>query len=135
MLRASMPCPASLRSWVRTSSSSSSVTTEPSLAIRPRTSTVSSSAASGSGLGQMIQPARPPGTKDRAIWSTWRKPWVVTSPTRAPLPSRIALVATVVPWKTSPTALRSMPAAAQAWSMPRRTPMDWSSGVDEVLAR
>jgi len=47
----------------------------------------------------------------------------------------MALVATVVPWKTSPTELRSMPAAAHAWSMPRRTPTDWSSGVEDVLAR
>ena len=28
-----------------------------------------------------------------------------------------------------------MPAAAHAWSMPRSTPTDWSSGVEEVLAR
>ena len=54
--------PVSVASWVRTSSSSSSRMTVPSLASRSSTSTVFSSAASGSGLGQMIQPASPPGT-------------------------------------------------------------------------
>ncbi len=127
--------PPSRASWVRTSSSSRSRMTVPSLARRPATSTVSSSAARGSGLGQMIQPARPPGTKERAIWSTWRKPWVVTSPTRAPLPSRIALVATVVPCRTWATSPSEMPAASQTWLMPCRTPTDWSAGVEAVLAR
>ncbi len=107
----------------------------PSLPIRSGTSTVFSSAASGSGLGQMIQPARPPGTNDRAICSTCRKPSVVTSPTVAPLPSRIALVATVVPCSTWAIALRSTPACAQTMSMPCSTPTDWSCGVEAVLAR
>ncbi len=97
---ASIPASRSRRSWARAASSSSARTTEPSLAIRPGTSTVFSRAASGSGFGQMIQPASPPGTNERAIWSTCRKPSVVTSPTVAPLPSRIALVATVVPCRT-----------------------------------
>ncbi len=83
----------------------------------------------------MIQPARPPGTNDRAICSTCRKPAVVTSPTRAPLPSRMALVAMVVPCSTSPISPAPTPAAAHTCSMPRSTPTDWSSGVDAVLAR
>ena len=41
------------------------------------------------------------------------EPSVVTRPTRAPLPSRIALVATVVPCSTSPMSSRLTPAAAQ----------------------
>ena len=78
-------------------------TSLPSAPTRSTASTVSCRSASGSGLGQMIQPASPPGTNDRAICSTCRKPWVVTRPTRAPLPSRIALVATVVPCSTCAT--------------------------------
>ena len=107
----------------------------PSLAIRSSTSTVFSSAASGSGLGQMIQPASPPGTKERAICSTCRKPFVVTSPTVAPLPSRIALVATVVPCSTWATSDSSIPAAAHTWPIPLSTPTAWSAGVEAVLAR
>ena len=64
---ASMPAPARRRSSARTRSSSRGTTSEPSAAIRPGTSTVCSSLASGSGFGQMIQPASPPGTYDRAI--------------------------------------------------------------------
>ena len=44
----------------------------PSAPMRSIASTVFSSAASGSGFGQIIQPPRPPGTKERAICSTWR---------------------------------------------------------------
>ena len=132
---ASASTPASFASWARTSSSSSSRITVPSLPIRSSTSTVFSSAASGSGLGQMIQPARPPGTKDRAICSTCRKPLVVTRPTVAPLPSRIALVATVVPCSTCATSASEISAASQTWLMPLSTPTDWSAGVDAVLAR
>ncbi len=130
-----MSRPTSLPSWARTSSSSSGRTTEPSLASRSSTSTVCSRSASGSGLGQMIQPASPPGTNERAICSTWRKPLVVTSPTVAPLPSRMALVATVVPCSTDVTSDRSMPASRQACSMPESTPIAWSAGVEAVLAR
>jgi hypothetical protein len=54
--------PDSVSSWVRTSASSSSRITVPSEAMRSSISTVFSSAASGSGFGQMIQPASPPGT-------------------------------------------------------------------------
>ena len=109
--------------------------TSPSAPIRSTASTVCSSAASGSGFGQMIQPASPPGTNERAICSTCRNPAVVTRPTFAPLPSRIALVATVVPCSTWPTSASEVAAAAQAFSMPVSTPTDWSWGVEGVLAR
>ena len=56
----------------RTLSSSSGRSTSPRAPTRSATSTVCSRAASGSGLGQMIQPARPPGTNDRATWRTCR---------------------------------------------------------------
>ena len=83
----------------------------------------------------MIQPASPPGTNERAICSTCRKPFVVTSPTVAPLPSRIALVATVVPCSTCATSLMSMPASAQTRPIPVSTPTAWSAGVEAVFAR
>jgi len=41
------------------------------------------------------------GIRSVRISSTSRKPLVVISPTRAPLCSRIALEATVVPWRIS----------------------------------
>ena len=103
--------------------------------MRSSISTVFSSAASGSGFGQMIHPARPPGTYERAICSTCRKPLVVTSPTVAPLPSRIAFVATVVPCSTCATSDRAMPASSQTFPMPASTPTAWSAGVDAVFAR
>ena len=59
---ASASIPVSFASCARTSASSSSRITVPSEAMRSSTSTVFSSAARGSGLGQMIQPASPPGT-------------------------------------------------------------------------
>src|SRR5690348_597676 len=130
-----MPASRSERSLARMSSSSSGMITSPSAPIRSTASTVCSRAASGSGFGQMIQPARPPGTNERAICRTCRNPAVVTRPTRAPLPSRIALVATVVPCRTWPIASTEVEAAAQTFSMPVSTPTDWSCGVDWVLAR
>jgi hypothetical protein len=132
---ASASTPTSFASWARTSASSSGRITRPSDAMRWSTSTVFSSAASGSGFGQMIQPASPPGTNERAICRTCRKPFVVTSPTVAPLPSRIALVATVVPCSTWATSESAMPASAHTLPMPLRTPTDWSEGVEAVFAR
>ncbi len=124
MASASMPFAFSRRSCTLVACSSSGVITEPSLAIRSGTSMVFSSAASGSGLGQMIQPARPPGTNDRAICSTCRNPAVVTRPTLAPLPSRIAFVPMVVPCSTSPMSPCAIPAIWQTFSMPCSTPTD-----------
>ncbi len=48
----------------------------------------------------MIQPASGPGVCERARCRICPKPWVVIRPTRAPLDSSTALVATVVPWTT-----------------------------------
>jgi hypothetical protein len=47
-------------------------TSLPNASVRPLISTVSSSLASGSGLGHTIHPASPPGTKLRAICMIWR---------------------------------------------------------------
>ncbi len=121
---ASMPPFRSRRSCAPIASSSSGVTTDPSEPIRSSASTVSSSGASGSGLGQMIHPASPPGTKDRAICRICRNPLVVTRPTLAPLPSRIAFVAIVVPCRIAPTWSSVMPASWQTFSMPLSTPTD-----------
>src|SRR6202008_4783945 len=67
-------------------------------------SRVPASEAGGSGLTMMIQPASGPGVCERARWRIWPKPWVVIRPTRAPLDSSTALVATAVPWTTLPRA-------------------------------
>ena len=135
IVRASTPFAASRSSAARAPAASSGSTSSPPAPMRPTTSTVSCRSASGSGLGQMIQPASPPGTYDRAICSTWRNPSVVTRPTRAPLPSRIALVATVVPCSTCAISRGSTPAAAQTFARPLITPSAWSAGVEGVLAR
>src|SRR3712207_5201299 len=71
----------------------------------------------------------------RPIVSTWRKPRVVTSAVGAPLPSRIMLVATVVPWSTRPIAAAAPPARASARVTPVMKACDGSSGVLGVLAR
>ena len=52
-------------------------------------------------------------SRSRRSSSTSRKPAVVSSPVRAPARSRIALVATVVPWMTSRTARRVQLVAAE----------------------
>ena len=54
------------------------------------------------------------GMSWRPISMTWRKPAVVTRAVRAPLPSRIRLVATVVPCSTRPMAEGMAPAASRA---------------------
>jgi hypothetical protein len=82
--------------WARSTGS----TTSPRALIRSFASRVSSSAAGGSGLIMMIQPASGPGVCERARWRICLKPFVVISPTRAPFASRSAFVATVVPCMT-----------------------------------
>ena len=52
------------------------------------------------------------------ISSTSRKPLVVISPTRAPFCSRMALEATVVPWRISSMALPAMPASLKTSARP-----------------
>ena len=48
------------------------------------------------------------------ISSTSRKPLVVMSPTLAPLCSRMALEATVVPWRISSSAVGEMPVSRKS---------------------
>ena len=52
------------------------------------------------------------------ISSTSRKPLVVIRPTRAPFCSRMALEATVVPWRISSMALPAMPASLKTSARP-----------------
>src|SRR5258705_7027925 len=70
---------------------------------------------------------------------TSRCPEVVSMPTFAPLRSRRALVATVVPCTISPvsasSAARSVPSSAASRTRPSMTPMDGSAGVEADLAR
>src|SRR3977135_1236312 len=71
----------------------------------------------------------------RPIASTWRKPVVVTSAVRAPLSSRIMLVATVVPCSTRPSAGAARPASSRASRTPVRKAWLGSAGTLGVLAR
>src|SRR4029079_14248887 len=71
----------------------------------------------------------------RPMVSTWRKPAVVTSAAFAPLPSRIMLVATVVPCSTRFSAGAARPASSSASRMPVRKACEGSLGTDGVLAR
>src|SRR5579883_478503 len=71
----------------------------------------------------------------RPIVSTWRKPAVVTRAAFAPLPSRIMLVATVVPCSTRARAGAALPASSSASRMPVRKACDGSLGTLGVLAR
>jgi hypothetical protein len=87
------------------------------------------------GLGPDDPAGQPAGDERPGDLQDLPEPPVVTSPTMAPLPSRIALVATVVPCSTEATSDRPMPAAAQTCSMPYSTPMAWSAGVEAVFAR
>ena len=83
----------------------------------------------------MIQPASGPGVCERARCRICPKPWVVISPTRAPLDSSTALVATVVPWTTLARSAGAIPAASQILATPESTPCDGSDGVDGVFTR
>src|SRR6185295_7167714 len=71
----------------------------------------------------------------RPIASTWRKPAVVTRAVRAPLPSRIMLVATVVPCSTRPSVGAARPASSRASRTPARKAWLGSAGTLGVLAR
>src|SRR5258705_2905311 len=70
---------------------------------------------------------------------TSRCPAVVSIPTFAPLRSRRALVATVVPCTMRPVSAsspaRSVPSSAASRPRPSITPMDGSAGVEADLAR
>src|SRR5512134_2679013 len=71
----------------------------------------------------------------RPIASTWRKPLVVTRAVRAPLSSRIMLVATVVPCRTRPSVVAARPASSRARRTPARKAWLGSAGTLGVLAR
>src|SRR5476651_495705 len=71
----------------------------------------------------------------RPIVRTWRKPLVVTSAVRAPLSSRIMLVATVVPCSTRSSSGAAKPASASASRIPVRKACEGSPGTLGVLAR
>src|SRR5688572_25391612 len=118
-----------------TCSRSTASTGSPWALMRSIASRVSSSAAGGSGLTMMIQPASGPGVWERARWRICPKPCVVTSPTRAPFASSIAFVATVVPCMTKPRSPGSMPLSSQIRRTPTRTPSEGSAGVEGVFTR
>ena len=115
-------------------SMSSGRTTSPRAFMRSGMPRVSASEASGSGLSMTIQPNSGPGVQDFARWRVYSNPSVTSRPTRAPLPSRTALVATVVPCRISEMSDGVMPAFSQISFTPAATPIDWSCGVDGVLA-
>src|SRR6478752_3770308 len=71
----------------------------------------------------------------RPMVSTCRKPRVVTSAALAPLPSRIMLVATVVPCSTRGSDGAALPASSSARRMPVRKACEGSLGTLGVLAR
>src|SRR5829696_3646913 len=71
----------------------------------------------------------------RPIARTWRKPLVVTRAVRAPLSSRIMLVATVVPCRTRPSIVAARPASSKASRTPARKAWLGSAGTLGVLAR
>src|SRR5512132_3372557 len=70
----------------------------------------------------------------RPISSTYLKPAVVTSAVGGVLPSRMALVAVVVPWKTRRTSAGPRPASASTLRTAVMKPAERSSGVEGVLA-
>src|SRR5437016_270345 len=69
----------------------------------------------------------------RPMVSTWRKPAVVTRAVRAPLPSRIMLVATVVPCSTRPKAGAWRPASSKASRTPVRKAWLGSVGIGVAM--
>ncbi len=129
-----MPDPQTVSIAAVAASTSSARTTSPAAFTRSGMPRVSSREASGAGLSMTIQPNSGPGVQDFARCSVYSKPCVTRSPTRAPFPSRTALVATVVPCSTSEMSDGLMPALAQISRTPLATPIDWSSGVEGVLA-
>ena len=74
------------------------------------------------------------GISARPISSTYLKPSVTSMPVRAPRPSRIALVATVEPWKRSLIAARPASSSPTTRSTPVKKPRAGSSGTDETFA-
>ena len=115
--------------------SSTAVMVSPRASIRSTASRVSAREAGGSGLIMMIQPASGPGVCERARWRICWKPFVVIRPTRAPLDSSTAFVATVVPCRMLRISATSIDASSQMRRTPFKTPSEGSAGVDGVLIR
>src|SRR6478736_2746236 len=133
----SVSTPDSTRSRTIPSTCCSSTATSvlPRASMRSTASRVSASEAGGSGLIMMIQPASGPGVWERARCRICLKPCVVIRPTRAPLDSSTAFVATVVPWTTLPRSAGAIPAASQIRLTPVSTPCEGSEGVEGVFTR
>ena len=115
--------------------SSTGTTVSPRGPMRSTASRVSARVAGGSGFCMMIQPASGPGVCERARCRICWKPWVVIRPTREPLPSSTAFVATVVPCMMLPRSPGVMPAVSQMRATPLSTPWEGSLGVDGVFTR
>ena len=131
----STPLSTSSRMIPSTCFSSTGTTVSPRGPMRSTASTVSDRSAGGSGFIMMIQPASGPGVWERARWRICLKPIVVMRPTRAPLPSSTAFVATVVPCMMLPRSPGVMPAVSQMRATPLSTPWEGSLGVDGVFTR
>ena len=127
MTSASQPASRRVITASRSSSSSSGVTTLPCASMRSVTSRRSSRGISASKL-----PVRPQrfGRVRRPSSRASRNPRVATSPHFAPLRSRIALVATVVPCTTVSMDATGAPLA----SMPAMKPSACAPGVLATLA-
>src|SRR6195952_3989040 len=135
MVSDSTPDSTSSRTMPSTCATSTGVTTLPRASSRSVASRVSDRSAGGSGLIMMIQPASGPGVCERARCRICLKPVVVISPTRAPLLSSTAFVATVVPCTMFCSSDGSIPASAQMRLRPVSTPSEGSAGVEGVLTR
>ena len=131
--RSRCPPRGSQRAAARTAASSSGCNSAPSGSMRPPTSKMCSGGTGRFGFTQANRLARR-GTSWRPISSTYLKPVVVMRAAGAPLPSRIRLVAMVVPCSTRTTSAPVRPAVFSTSTMPSPKPRDGSSGVDGVLA-
>ena len=118
----------------RTLASSSGTRTAPPGPTRSITSRTRSGGTGRRGFTQENRLAAR-GMSWRPISMTWRKPAVVTKAVRAVLPSRIRLVATVVPCRTRVIASGVALASASAVRTPAMNPSERSVGVLGTLAR
>src|SRR3984893_2738221 len=119
---------------VRTLASSSASTTAPPGPIRSLTSSTREAGTGRAGFTQALKLERR-GMSCRPMVRPWRKPRVVTRAALAPFPSRIMLVATVVPCRTRSREGSAWPASASARRTPVRNAWEGSAGTLGVLAR
>src|SRR6266851_2750723 len=119
---------------VRTLASSSASITVPPAPIRSLTSSTREAGTGRAGFTQALKFERR-GMSCRPMVRTWRKPRVVTRAALAPLPSRIMLVATVVPCRTRSREGAAWPASASARRTPVKNAWEGSAGTLGVLAR